>query len=111
MENKVLVCGGRHYTDKYFVFTELNKIKPTHIIHGGATGADLLAGQYAERNNIPATVFPADWDTHGKKAGPIRNEQMAQAEPNVVVAFPGGIGTNSMISIARRYNIPVIDLR
>ena len=54
------------------------------------------------------TVFKADWDTHKLAAGPIRNRSMLQNfKPKVLIAFPGGKGTDSCISIAKELKIPV----
>ena len=116
---KVLVCGGRDYNNSDKLFEVLDMIKeicdtnflePSEmiIIHGGARGADRLAGQWAKSRDIHSEVYLADWDRYKKSAGPIRNELMLKSgNPNIVVAFPGGNGTNHMISIAERENIEV----
>lgn len=99
--NKVLVCGGRDYANRAFVFATLDDIGPAHLVTGDADGADALAREWAQDRCIPYTTYPADWRKHGKKAGPIRNRQMFEAEkPTLVVAFAGGRGTASMVSIA-----------
>jgi len=46
------------------------------IISGGCRGVDRCGEILAERRGFALRIFPADWDTHGKKAGPIRNQQM-----------------------------------
>lgn len=46
------------------------------IIHGGAAGADTLAEHYANKHGIKQMMFKADWNKHGKAAGPIRNTEM-----------------------------------
>jgi hypothetical protein len=119
MQFKVLVCGGRDYTNKDKVFETLDMIKEICenniinsseivIIHGGARGADNLAGMWAKANNIQSNVYLADWKAYGNRAGPIRNQLMLKSEnPDIVVAFPGGNGTNHMVSIARKNNTEV----
>jgi hypothetical protein len=63
----------------------------TCIIHGGARGADHMAGLWARKHDINMKQYPADWDKHGNAAGPIRNAQMlAEGFPDICVAFPGG---------------------
>jgi len=110
---KVLVCGGRNFNDYTRLFVALRVAeqfhgKITEIIHGGASGADTLAGQYAALWGIPCTVFPADWKTHGRAAGPIRNALMLeQGAPDRVVAMPGGRGTQDMVKKAKAAGIPV----
>ena len=107
---RVLVCGGRDYHDMNYVDEVLSEIQPTVIIEGGARGADFLAANWA-RSNLSAdalVTFTADWDAHGKAAGPIRNQKMlVEGKPDLVVAFPGGKGTADMISRAIRAGVPV----
>lgn len=110
---KVLVCGGRDFSDVHLLSVTLGAILEgagiTEIIHGGASGADTLAGRYAVRKGIPVTVFPADWKAHGKAAGPIRNAQMlSEGRPDMVVAFKGGRGTDDMIRQAKAAGVAVV---
>lgn len=105
---RVLVCGGREFDDAQFLFDVLNSIKGIQkIVHGGAYGADQLAGRWAVANNIPVEVFPADWRQYGKRAGYLRNVQMAESKPDLVIAFRGGKGTEMMVKIAKEKDIPV----
>lgn len=109
---KILVTGGRHYADREHVFDALDRLKPTEIAQGGATGADRLARIYARQNNVPCRTWRADWKQYGRAAGPIRNEQMLlDFDPDLVLAFPGGTGTAGMVKIAKRARTPVEDLR
>ena len=106
---RVLVCGGRDYTSLSRVCIELDKLdpKPTLLI----SGAEQLAEQWAKENKIPTRLFPADWDIYGKRAGYLRNVKMLEeGNPDLVVAFPGGKGTNMMVSIAQSADIPVIKI-
>ena len=50
--------------------------KVTEALSGGAPGVDALGAALAREHGIPVRVFPADWDTFGPSAGPIRNRQM-----------------------------------
>lgn len=113
---RVLVCGGRDFND----YERLKEILNYYwipvraidvIIHGGAIGADTLAGKYAKENNIFVERYPADWDKYGKVAGPIRNKQMLdEGKPDLVIAFPGGKGTAHMVKIAKEANIKVVEI-
>ena len=72
------------------------------------TGVDQAAIDWAVVNWTGYKGFPADWKTHGKAAGPIRNKQMLdEGKPDVVVAFPGGKGTANMVKLAREAGVPV----
>lgn len=109
---RVLVCGGRDFVDWMWlnaVLSKGHKAKPfTHIIHGGAHGADHLAGQWAQDNGLPVLIFPADWRKYGPAAGPIRNAQMlTEGKPDYVVGFPGGKGTKNMLALAKEAGIPL----
>lgn len=112
---KILVCGGRDYTDYDQLEDELNLLWRVHgdfiIISGMARGADSLAVRYAEQYDCPLEKFPAQWDVHGRAAGPIRNQQMLdEGKPDLVVACPGGRGTAHMVKIARKAGVEVQEI-
>jgi predicted Rossmann-fold nucleotide-binding protein len=110
---RVLVCGGRDYDDWGELCERLALLHADRdiktIIHGGACGADRLAGKFArESDGIEEIVFPADWNRYGVRAGPIRNRRMLdEGKPDLVVAFRGGRGTADMIRQAKAANVPV----
>jgi hypothetical protein len=59
------------------------------LVQGGCpTGADYAAFKWALNNGIPVQTFKADWDKHGKAAGPIRNREMAKSGADIALAFP-----------------------
>jgi hypothetical protein len=107
---KVLVCGGRYFADAATLDKALDGLLPhgvTMIIHGGAKGADFMAGCWAERRGVHCATVPALWHVHGKAAGMIRNRAMLTLQPDMVVAFPGGAGTAGMVNEARRAGVVV----
>lgn len=109
---KVIVCGGRDYADKELLFATLDHMNLSEpiskIICGDARGADAMAADWARQRMKYLSVFNADWATHGKAAGPIRNEAMLKyGHPDYVVAFPGGRGTANMIRQAREAGVTV----
>jgi hypothetical protein len=107
---RVLVCGSRHFAEYQLLSSTLDAIKPLLIIEGEARGADKMAAVYAEHHGIPVERYPANWDLHGKAAGPIRNTQMLrEGKPDLVVAFlaPNSRGTRNMISQAEKAGVPV----
>lgn len=111
---RILVCGGRDFSDRDAVYGVLNSYdtgeKEITIISGGAQGADTLAHDWALVFRKDTMIFHADWKTHGKAAGPIRNAEMLRVgKPDFVVAFPGGRGTAHMVSIAEAAGVPVIE--
>lgn len=109
---RLLVCGGRSYDDRERLFAALDlaaaKCGMSTLIHGGARGADRLAGEWAAARRIQETVYPAGWTEFGRRAGPIRNQRMLDdGRPDGVVAFPGGAGTADMIRRANAAGLPV----
>ena len=110
---RVLVCGGRSYGEVARLDAVLDRLhaerKFSVLICGGATGADSLAMRWAAIRGVPTEVHYADWANEGKAAGPIRNKKMlVEGKPNLVVAFPGGVGTSNMVGIAREAGIEVL---
>jgi predicted Rossmann-fold nucleotide-binding protein len=86
------------------------------VLHGGARGADAAIARAADQLGWCSLVMPAQWQQHGRAAGPIRNRELLQqaiakavahTSPGslasvLVVAFPGGPGTASLVQQARR---------
>jgi hypothetical protein len=81
------------------------------IITGMASGADALAEEWARKSGASFHGFKAQWDKYGKSAGPRRNQQMIdKGNPHMVLAFPGGRGTEDMVLKAQGARIPVVRL-
>lgn len=75
------IVGSRSITDQQFVNRIFNAFKfmfgnPNKVISGGAKGIDSFGEQWADLNNIEKIIFKPDWDTYGKRAGFIRNEDI-----------------------------------
>jgi len=107
----VLVCGGRDYKDRGAVYRELDELQPTCVISGAARGADTFAKDWAILNKVNLILVPAKWDKYGKSAGYKRNVEMLTFNPDRVVAFPGGKGTDMMVSLSHKEGVFVQDLR
>ena len=110
---RVLVCGGRHYSNRQFVYRMLDLVhsrKPiTAVIEGGSRGADALARDWARELHIKVDTHPADWERYGHGAGPRRNIRMLEVgQPDVVIAFPGNGGTDGMVKLAKDAGVPVL---
>lgn len=115
---KALVCGGRHFAKGLgpasaqqtltSIFSERGR--PSVVMQGDAAGYDLASKLWAEAHGIETRTFRADWQTHGRAAGPIRNQQMIDAKPDLVVAFPGGRGTEDCKRRARSAGIEVLEV-
>ena len=100
---KVLVCGGRKYNNRERLFQMLDEIHAETpiglIIHGDATGADTLAGEWANERNVSFLTYPIEPGEDGFA----RNTRMLHAsDPDIVMYFPGGNGTSDMVAKAYR---------
>lgn len=112
---RLIVCGGRHYSNYArvaLVLDEIDRLARIYgwdwtLVHGGASGADLHAEAWAIAHGVKRESHPARWDLYGKAAGPIRNHQMLTAGVDLVIAFPGGRGTHHMCSIASAAGVQV----
>ena len=113
---RVLVCGGRNYSNFNYVQKILNQWHQgcnfSLLIAGGQTGADTLAETWAYINKVPTLIIKAEWKKFGKAAGNLRNTRMlVDGQPIIVIAFPGNTGTADMIMQAKAAHIAVKDYR
>jgi predicted Rossmann fold nucleotide-binding protein DprA/Smf involved in DNA uptake len=100
---KTIIAGCRDVNDYNAVVEAVrdSEFQITEVVSGKAAGVDTLGERWAQENGIPVKEFPADWDRYGKRAGPIRNRQMAEyAEALIAVWDEKSAGTMNMISIA-----------
>lgn len=110
---KLLVCGGRFYNNYEYLNEQLWKLHTADpidlLIHGAAKGADSLAGRWAREVGVQEVICPANWTKLGKRAGYVRNAAMLHLQPNVVLAFSGGKGTDMMKKLAREAGVHVME--
>ena len=112
---KVIIAGTRDFNDyallKKDVDYFLQDFNPSkiEIVSGNARGADKLGERYAKEHNLPVKLFPANWDKYGKRAGYLRNQEMANYS-DVLIAFwdEKSKGTKHMIDIAKKQGLTVI---
>ena len=97
---KVIVAGSRSIESLGVVTKAIEDsgFNITEIVSGRAKGVDRLGEHYALVRSIPTKLFPADWDKHGKAAGPMRNREMANYADAAVIIWDGvSKGTKHMI--------------
>lgn len=114
---RLIIAGGRAYQLTETDIALLDELRLSRfvapieeVVSGMAHGADKCGEDWARSHNIPVKHFPADWKTHGKAAGPIRNKQMAEYA-DAVALFPGGRGTQNMYEEAKRAGLEIYDFR
>lgn len=107
---KTIIAGSRGITD-YFVLLQAIKDCPfsiTSVVSGCAKGIDTLGEQYAQENSLKLYKFPADWSTYGKRAGYIRNAEMADNAEALLAIWDGNSrGTKHMINTAIQKGLEV----
>lgn len=105
------MTGGRGYVDGISVCQILDyidgKTRIDEVLTGGAAGADNLAARWAQSRSVSIRIILPDWNKHGRAAGPIRNQQLIDLKPDLVVAFPGGKGTADCVAKAEKAGITV----
>jgi hypothetical protein len=113
---RLMVTGSRDWRDGWLICLVLNDFYWQHhgervtLLHGDQRGADTIADAQGRMLGWTTESYPADWKTHGKKAGPIRNAEMIATKPDLVLAFPlpGSKGTWDAIEKAEAASIKVI---
>lgn len=138
-----LCCGSRHWRDREICAFYLGRLVHADalVIHGGNgydregrpltegdddlaayRGADMICGSIARARGHAVARYFAEWDIHGRKAGPLRNEEMldyllghASREDRLVLAFHddprASKGTGHLLGIARRHGgIPILTI-
>lgn len=107
---KVIIAGGRDLTDYEVCLRGVENagFDITEVVSGHARGADALGEQFAQETGLTLKVFPADWEKHGRAAGPIRNNAMASYADALIALWDGtSRGTNHMITQAQKLGLPV----
>lgn len=122
-----IVCGGRDYNDQETAFAGLDDQLGSlaangaivEVIQGAAKGADTLAGKWADERSMKHTKVPANWNKYGRRAGFLRNDEMAdrlQARRDqcrvkaMTIGMPGGVGTKMMLKISHERGFSVSEI-
>jgi YspA, cpYpsA-related SLOG family len=112
---RVLVTGSRDWWDWEAVFGTLADLAREHhgqvvVVHGAAhSGADHFADMAARSLGLTPEPHPADWATHNRRAGPIRNAEMVALGADLCLAFirNGSRGATHCAGLAEKAGIPV----
>jgi len=114
----IIVTGSRHAIDYEFTYDVLNTFHQclVKLFVGDAKGIDNHTRAWCFHLQKEHQIFVADWIKYKRPAGPIRNREMLEAAkkqseemrlPLILLAFPGGSGTEGCIKIAKELNIQV----
>jgi len=110
-EDKVLVFGSRGWKDRAMIRSRLKKMPMNVIvIHGGAPGADEIAGEEAYDQGKEVWQVNPDYTKFPRRIAPLkRNERMARLKPKLAIAYWDGKsrGTKHMIETCLKHKIPL----
>lgn len=121
-ELRIVIAGSRDFNDYELLKREvLNIVKYDNrpkdyvkVISGGARGADTLGERFAKEFDLEVKRFIPDWESIGRRAGYIRNAEMAKysvedGSDGMLIAFWDGKskGTKHMIDLANKYELEV----
>ena len=116
----LLIAGGRDMINYDILCDGISKFKDTFenviitgIVTGKARGADSLGERYGVVNDIPIHEFSVDWDKLGKRAGYVRNMEMAkflvETQGKALIFWDGvSRGTKNMIDILEAMNVDYV---
>ncbi len=105
---KTIIAGSREYTNYAAMKSILDRCswEITEVVSGTCRGPDQLGERWGEKNGVLVTQFPADWNGLGKRAGFVRNEEMAEYGEAAIIFWDGeSSGTKSMIDLALSHKL------
>lgn len=103
---KLIIAGSRNLSPTVVQLDAALKtfdLKPETIISGTARGVDRAGEKWAKERGVKILYYPANWDEYGKRAGFLRNEEMAKAADALLLWWDGqSSGSASMKGIMER---------
>lgn len=110
---RLLITGSRNWDNWDVIREALSVVHAEHgtnviLVHGCARGADTMCAAVAQQYEWTIEEHPADWDKHGRAAGPIRNAQMVALGADLCIGFLGvaSKGTRHCLAQAEKAGIP-----
>lgn len=107
---RTIIAGSRGIKNQAL----LDKIMTEHegtvskVVSGAAPGVDRMGETWAKSKGVEIDSRPADWDKHGKRAGMLRNLEMAKNAERLIAIWDGeSKGTRQMINEARAKGLEV----
>lgn len=107
---KTIIAGSRDYHNYDTLLEAIaeSNWQISQVVSGGAKGVDRLGEEYATVMNLPLHIYEADWERHGRAAGPLRNAKMAENADALIALWDGkSRGTKNMIETAKKRGLIV----
>ena len=109
MAMKVIIAGTREVTNYKALLNAIENapFEITEVVSGCCRGVDQLGERWAKENGIPTKIFRANFFQYGKRAGPLRNKEMAEYADALIAIWDGkSNGTKDMINKMKRVKKP-----
>jgi len=105
----IAVVGSRAFPNREAVEHFVGRLaKDATVVSGGAKGVDSWAVEAAHAAGLEVIVMEADWERHGRSAGPIRNHEIVRLSDMIVAFWDGkSRGTLNTVALAVGANVPV----
>jgi hypothetical protein len=113
---KIIIAGSRTLEPVFEFINEarimFGMINASYeIVSGGAEGVDTCGENFAKEMGWKLTVLPADWNKHGKAAGPIRNRQMVEYADELLLIWDGeSKGSKNMKEEMKKLHKPIYEV-
>ncbi len=107
---KTIIAGSRQIEDAEALEKTIadSGFEVSEVVSGTCRGVDVMGEEWARSRDIPVKPFPADWLTHGRIAGELRNRDMAQYADQLILLWDGkSPGASCMLREANKAGIKV----
>lgn len=115
MTYRILITGSRTWERVDIIRAALRDRQVLHgaltVVHGHCPrGADAIAHSLCAEWGWESEPHPADWATHGRRAGFIRNQHMVDLGADECLAFirDNSAGASHTASVAEKAGIPTV---
>jgi hypothetical protein len=110
---RVALTGGSDYQDHTAIWAALDKVRAKYpdmvLLHGGSPkGTEHVGALWARERGVTQVLFKPDWAKHRNAAPFKRNDELLEALPVGVVAFPGNGVSANLADKAKKLGIPVM---
>ena len=110
MSIRILITGSRSWDNIEYIRSAFISLADDYgdgitLVSGACpTGADRLGEIVAAELGWNIQLYPADWNTYGKRAGFVRNSEMIDTEPDMVVGFVrnGSKGASMTVNLGKK---------
>lgn len=113
MSIRILITGSRSWDNIHYIRSAFISLADEYgdditLVSGACpTGADRLGEKVAAELGWNVELYPADWNTYGKRAGFVRNSQMVDTEPDLIIGFVrnGSKGASMTVNLGKKKEI------